>query len=207
MENIHNYMEIIGAFITGVVGPIAYFLFTRYYREMKDKQIDKIKESVIETCVVEDELLTIRDEFDADRVWISQFHNGGNFYPTGKSIQKFSIFYESVRPGIASIAHTFSNIPCSLYPKMFSHLMTKKGIFIPDFEDTELQTFGLSSAAQTAGDKSTYILPLFSLDKKYIGNIGVDYVLKKNKMTKDEWEHFQIYAGRIAGFLSNYLEK
>jgi hypothetical protein len=26
-------------------------------------------------------------------------------------------------------------------------------------------------------------------------------------MTKDDWEHFQIKAGRIAGFLSSYLSR
>ena len=48
-------------------------------------------------------------------------------------------------------------------------------------------------------------MPLFTLDEKYIGNIGIDFVTKKKKMTKDDWEHFQIKAGRIAGYLSSHL--
>ena len=207
MEELSSIMELVGAFITGVVGPILYFLFTRMYRDMKDKQTDKIKESVKNTSVIENELEEIRAELKADRVWLAQFHNGGNFYPTGKSIQKFSIFYEVIRPGIASIVHTFSNIPTSLYSKAFSRLMEDEGIFIEDFENETIATYGLKSYADSTASKSTYILPLFSLDDKFIGMIGVDFVLDTEELEKDEWEHFQIYAGRIAGFLSNYLDK
>ena len=51
------------------------------------------------------------------------------------------------------------------------------------------------------------MIPLFTLDGKFMGTIGLDYVGKKRKLTKDEWEHFQIKAGRIAGYLSSYLDK
>jgi hypothetical protein len=34
----------------------------------------------------------------------------------------------------------------------------------------------------------------------------MDYVGKKKKLTKDDWEHFQIKAGRIAGYISNHLK-
>ena len=76
-------MELLGAFLTGVVGPILYFLISRYLDKQREKKRDKIKEVVADTCVVNDELKEIMDDFKGDRVWISQFHNGGNFYPTG----------------------------------------------------------------------------------------------------------------------------
>ena len=151
----------------------------------------------------------IREEFNGDRVWITQFHNGGNFYPTGKSIQKFSIFYEVAKKGISSISHTFNNIPTSLYPKAFDHMLNdeQKGIFIPDYNDPKIATYGLKGAAESVGTKSSYLIPLFTLDEKYIGVLGVDYVTKKKRITKDDWEHLQIKASRIAGFLSSHLEK
>ena len=31
--------------------------------------------------------------------------------------------------------------------------------------------------------------------------------ITEKKLTKDEWEHLQIKAGRIAGYLSNHLVK
>ena len=197
-------MELLGAFITGVVGPIAYFLINKYYQEKKDKKRDMVKETISKTSIINDELMEMKDKFKADRVWITQFHNGGNFYPTGKSIQKFSVFYEVAHSGISSVSHTFKNIPCSLYPNAFNHLMHGKGIFIKSF-DGENETYGLKGAAQSVGTKSSYVIPLFTMDDKYIGNLGVDYVLEEKKLSKSEWEHLQIYSGRISGFLQTHL--
>ena len=210
MENLTNHtMELIGAFLTGVVGPLLYLLINKSIEKKKDKKRDKIRETVSNTNLINQELEEIREEFQSDRVWISQFHNGGNFYPTGKSIQKFSIFYEVTRVGVSTLSHIFSNIPCSLYPTAFDHMLNsdQKGIFIPDFKDPKVATFGLKGAAESVGTKSSYVLPLFSLDEKYIGTIGLDYVSKKKKLTKDQWEHFQIKAGRIAGYISTYLNE
>ena len=203
-------MELIGAFLTGVVGPLLYLLINKYVEKKKDKKRDKIKENIANTNLVNEELMEIRNEFDSDRVWISQFHNGGNFYPTGKSIQKFSIFYEVTKVGISTVSHVFSNIPTSLYATAFDHMLNceKKGIFIPDFSDVNAEIkYGLSSAAASVGTKSSYVLPLYSLDEKFIGSIGLDYVADTKELSREEWEHFQIKASRIAGYLSNYLKE
>jgi len=202
----HNHiMELLGAFLTGVVGPVLYLLISKYLQKEKDKKRDKVKENISSVSLISDELEEMREEFKGDRVWIAQFHNGGNFYPTGKSIQKFSIFYEVTKAGVSSVSHTFNNIPCSLYPKAFEHMMEGQGIFIPNFSDPKVATYGLKGAAESVGTKSSFLVPMFTLDNKYIGNIGIDYVGKRKKLTKDEWEHFQIKAGRIAGYLSNHL--
>ena len=205
LTNHNHIMELLGAFLTGIVGPILYLLISRYLQKEKDKKRDMVKENIANVSLISNELEEMREEFKGDRVWIVQFHNGGNFYPTGKSIQKFSVFYEVTKIGISSVAHTFNNIPCSLYPKTFEHMMEGQGIFINDFDDKKVATYGLKGAAESVGTKSSYLLPLFTLDEKYIGNIGVDFVSKKKRLTKDEWEHLQIKAGRIAGYLSSHL--
>jgi len=202
----HNHiMELIAAFLTGVVGPIMYLLISKHLQKQKDKNRDVVKENIVSVSLISNELEEIREDFKGDRVWIAQFHNGGNFYPTGKSIQKFSIFYEVTKVGVSSVSHTFNNIPCSLYPKAFEHMMDGNNIFIPDFQDPKVATYGLKGAAESVGTKSSFLVPMFTLDEKYLGNIGIDYVSKKKKMTKDDWEHFQIKAGRIAGYISNHL--
>jgi hypothetical protein len=198
-------MELLGAFLTGVVGPVLYLLVSKYLQKQKEKTRDVVKENIVSVSLISDELEEIREEFNGDRVWIAQFHNGGNFYPTGKSIQKFSIFYEVTKAGVSSVSHTFNNIPCSLYPKAFEHMMEGQGIFIPNFSDPKVATYGLKGAAESVGTKSSFLVPLFTLDEKYIGNIGIDFVGRKKKLTKDDWEHFQIKAGRIAGYLSSHL--
>ena len=208
-ENHNHLMELLGAFLTGVVGPILYLLIDRYKKQHQDKKRDKVRETIANTNLINDELEEIREEFKSDRVWISQFHNGGNFYPTGKSIQKFSIFYEVTKAGVSSVSHTFNNIPTSLYPKAFDHMLNgeQKGIFINDFNNPKVATYGLKGAAESVGTKASYVIPMFTLDEKFVGSLGIDYVGRKRKLTKSEWEHLQIKAGRIAGYISSYLEK
>ena len=209
MESDPNVMELLGAFLTGVVGPILYLFVSKYLQKEKDKKRDKVKETIVNTALITDEIEEMREEFESCRVWISQFHNGGNFYPTGKSIQKFSIFYEVTKTGISSVSHTFNNIPTSLYPHAFNHMLNgeQKGIFINDFKDKKVATYGLKGAADSVGTKSSYVIPLFTLDEKFIGCLGMDYVSRKKKLTKDQWEHLQIKAGRISGYLSSHLAK
>lgn len=208
-ENNNNIMELLGAFLTGVVGPVLYLIIDKYHKQRQEKKRDKVRETIANTTLINDELEEIREEFESCRVWISQFHNGGNFYPTGKSIQKFSIFYEVTKIGISSVSHTFNNIPTSLYPHAFNHMLNdeQNGIFIPDFRDKNVKTYGLKGAADSVGTKSSYVIPMFTLDEKFVGSLGVDFVSRKKKLTKDQWEHLQIKAGRIAGYISSYLEK
>jgi hypothetical protein len=205
MEISNHMIELLGAFITGVVGPVSYLLIEKYLAKRKQKKIDPIAEGLRETQEINSILEKIQEEFNADRVWISQFHNGGNFYPTGKSIQKFSVFYETVKPGVANIAHIFSNIPCSLYPKAFEHMLKNKSIFLDDYNTELAAQLGMTGSGQVGGNKSSYLLPIFCVEGKYIGTLGMDYVKKKRILSKDEWEHFQIYNGRLSGYLSHYL--
>ena len=67
-----------------------------------------------------------------------------------------------------------------------------KGIFISDFKDKTIATYGLKGAADSVGTKSSYVIPMFTLDDKFIGSLGVDFVSRKKRLTKDQWEHLQI---------------
>ena len=157
LTNHNHIMELLGAFLTGVVGPVLYLLISRYLQKQKEKSRDIVKENIVSVSLISNELEEIREEFKGDRVWIAQFHNGGNFYPTGKSIQKFSIFYEVTKIGISSVSHTFNNIPCSLYPKTFEHTMDGNNIYIPDFKDPKIATYGLKGAAESVGDRKSVV--------------------------------------------------
>jgi hypothetical protein len=114
--------EIIVAFITGVLGPISVILIKSYLDKRKKKP-DLVHETLKVSELVTSKIDHIKDEFGADRVWITQFHNGGNFYPTGKSMAKFSIIYETVGIGVSSIQSNFHNIPVNLFSKSINQLL------------------------------------------------------------------------------------
>ena len=126
--------QIIVAFLTGVAGPILVMLI-KAHLDRKKSPSDMVADAVEIGNLVTAKIEHIKEEFNADRVWIAQFHNGGHFYPTGKSIQKFSIFYENITPNTEPIQSVFQNIPVSLFPKSLSKLYKDGELSITTLND------------------------------------------------------------------------
>ena len=147
----------------------------------------------------------IKDEFSADRVWILQFHNGGHFYPTGKSMAKFSFIYETVTPSTNSIQLNFQNIPVNLFSRSINQLLENDIIEIPDFKDETVATYGLKYVAEDTGCKSAYLFSIKTIDDKFIGVLGVDYVKKKTKLGMESINHISNHAASIGGVLMGHL--
>jgi hypothetical protein len=127
-----NFATVAVAFITGVIGPIA-VLYIKYLLEKRKKKPDMVMDTLRVSELINQKIDHIKDEFKADRVWISQFHNGGNFYPTGRSMAKFSIMYESVSPNAISVQSNFKNIPVNLFSRSINELLNNDVIEISDF--------------------------------------------------------------------------
>ena len=190
---------IIVALITAVFGPIAVTWFkTKYKPKSTTSPVD---EAIELNSLVDDQLDVIMEELKCDRVWISQFHNGGHFYPTGKSIQKFSIFYEKVTIDTIPSQHTFQNIPCSLFPKAMSALYKEGEISVPNLES---ETYDLLAVAKPYGSKSFYLVALDDLQGKFIGVLSVDFK-EEYKLSKEDWIFIRQKAGVIGTLLDGYL--
>jgi len=63
IENHNHIMELIGAFLTGVVGPIMYLLISRHLQKQKDKNRDVVKENISSVSLISNELEEIREDF------------------------------------------------------------------------------------------------------------------------------------------------
>ena len=201
-----NLTGIMIAFITGVVGPIA-VLYIKSKLEKKKVKPDMVKETLRVSELVTTKIEHIKEEFDADRVWVTQFHNGGNFYPTGKSMAKFSIMYETVNPGVGSVQGNFHNIPVNLFSKSINELLSNDVIEIPDFKDETVATYGLKYIAEDTGCKSGYLFAIKSIDDKFIGTLGLDYTKRKKKLDMESINHLQVHASSIGGVLMTHLEQ
>lgn len=195
---------IIIAFITGVLGPIM-VLFIKNKLEKKEKP-DMVKEALRVSELITTKIEHIKDEFKADRVWITQFHNGGHFYPTGKSMAKFSIIYESVGVNASSIKLNFQNIPVNLFSKSINQLLENDVIEISDYKDDAIATYGLKYVAEDTHCKSGYLFAIKSIDDKFIGTLGLDYTKRKTKLDIESINHLQLHATSIGGVLMNHLD-
>jgi hypothetical protein len=143
----------------------------------------------------------------ADRVWISQFHNGGKFLHSPKSIQKFSVFHEVNASGVSPIAHTFRNIPSSLYSRAFDELLKNGSIFIADFNDETIATFGLKGGAEAVATRASYVFGLFNLGtNEFMGTLGIDWVKKPKQLKQEQLIYLSAEANRLSGYISNFLQ-
>jgi GAF domain-containing protein len=195
-------IPVLVAFITAVLGPLAMEWAKAKFKSKPKKS--PIQEALEMNELVDHQLDLILETIECDRVWIIQFHNGGHFYPTGKSIQKFSMFYEKITPNTSSIQHTFQNIPVSLFPKMLGKIYKDGELAIPTF--TEGETFDLEAIAKDLDTKSFYAVGLYSLDDHLIGVMGIGYYNKEHKLTKDEWIFVRQKVGVIGTLLTDYLK-
>jgi hypothetical protein len=199
-------VSIIVAFITGVLGPIL-LLFIKNKLEKKQEKPDMVLETLKVSELVMTKLDHIKDEFKGDRVWVAQFHNGGNFYPTGKSMAKFSIIYETVSQGATSIQSNFQNIPVNLFSKSINQLLENDVIEIPDFKDESIATYGLKYIAEESGCKSGYLFAIHTIDDKFIGILGLDYTKRKTKLDMESINHLLVHATSMGGVLMGHLNK
>jgi GAF domain-containing protein len=189
------------ALITAIIGPI----IVNWARLKMEKKVEKTPmcEALDASSIIDKQLENILLELECDRVWISQFHNGGHFYPTGKSIQKFSIFYEKSTPNLPPLLHTFQNIPVSLFPRVLSKVYHDQEISVEDVSTAE-DTYGLEYMTTQFGTKSMCAVGLYSLDNHLIGVLNISFK-ESHRITRDEWILIRQKAGVIGTLLSEYL--
>ncbi len=198
--------EIIIAFVTGVFGPLL-VIYIKHILDKRKVKPDMVMDTLRVSELINSKIEHIKEEFDADRVWVSQFHNGGNFYPTGKSIAKFSIMYETVGQHAQSVQTNFKNIPVNLFSKSINELLNNDSIEIYDYADEKIPTFGLKYIAEETGCKSSYLFAIKTIEDKFIGILSVDYTKDKKDLTFEEVNHLQVHASSIGGVLMSYLNQ
>ena len=202
-----NFSTVMVAFLTGVLGPIL-IMFIKHYLDYKKKQKpDMVMDTLRVSELINSKIEHIKEEFDADRVWVSQFHNGGNFYPTGKSMAKFSIMYETVGQYAQSVQTNFKNIPVNLFSKSINELLNNDAIEISDYTNEEIPTFGLKYIAEETGCKSSYLFAIKTIEDKFIGVLSVDYTKDKKDLNVEEITYLQVHASSIGGVLMSYLNQ
>jgi hypothetical protein len=195
-------VALVSSAFTAIIGPIAVHVVKEYLDRKSKKDI--LKESLEKNALVSIKVEGIKERTKADRVWVMQFHNGGTFYPTGKSIQKFSMFYETVSQDTYSVQSQFQNIPVSLFSKSINHLLEDDIISIPDFKDETIATYGLKHIADENGCKSAYLFAVKTIEGKFIGTLGVEYTRKKTNLSEDDINHLLIEATTLGGELMKH---
>jgi len=196
-------ITILTALITSLIGPtILEWIKVKFLNKNKDILSESIKKDEKIDLLLEQ----IMEEIKCDRISISQFHNGGNFYPYGKSIKKFSIFYERTNEGIKSVKQTWQNIPVSLFPKIFSLLNKDKEIIITDTQNNNLNHDEYIISDRDQKPNSYYLLAIIDINNNFIGVLTMSYYNNKHSFSLEEWIIVRQKIGAIGSILTDYLK-
>lgn len=196
--------EIITAIITAaasmggvILGPI----ITNKFRK-KIKSEDPLKESLEINDLIIDKLEIIKKSYSADRVWLIQFHNGGYFHPTGKSIQKFTMVYEQRSENCISVQNQLQGVPVSLFNKTINKLYDGYHV-ITDKISNPVEKYGITTLLDPNIEES-YMFPIITITDTFVGIVGIDFT-EEVKLNKIELSELDIEIATISGVLMNYL--
>lgn len=206
-----DWIRIMEVLITSVTSIIVALVGAGFFRQMREKQEKtKSKEKLMEQ-IKKDEIvhLAIRDvrrRYNADRVYIWQFHNGGSFYTTSP-MQKLSITYERCSDGLERKAEKNQNHLITSFTSYIKDVIDGN-MYFPDIED--MNDIGLRSLAYSSGTKGHCAVPIYDKDKHLVAILCLDWVfseipkeyLKKDgKFTQDFIDEFSTDADTLDTYL------
>ena len=163
--------------MTSITSIVVALIGKDYFRKKEDKRRkDKSKEDLMEQIerdeIVHLALRDIRRQFHSDRIYIWQFHNGGNFY-TESSMQKASITYERCSDGLERKSEKYQGVLVSLFAWYMKKVMMNESYFL---EMEEIEDIGIRSICSGNGTKSHVATPMFDDKNHLIGILCMDWV-------------------------------
>ena len=133
-----DWIRILEVLVTSVSSIIVALVGAGFFRQMRDKQEknrskEKLMEQIKKDEIVHLAIRDVRRSYNADRVYIWQFHNGGSFYTTSP-MQKLSITYERCSDGLERKAEKNQNHLITSFTSYIKDTMNGK-MYFPNVED------------------------------------------------------------------------
>ena len=201
-------IEILFTSITSIVVALVGAGFFKRYNdkksstESKGKLLEQIKKDEIVHLAIRD----VRRRYQADRVYVWQFHNGGSFYTTSP-MQKLSITYERCSQGLERKISYNQNHLITNFTSYITDVMNGE-MFFPDI--SKMSDIGLRSLNQSNGTKSRCAVPIYDKEGHLVAMLCLDWVwsdipeeyLKKDgNFTQDFIDEFSKDADTLDSYL------
>lgn len=199
-----HFIPLMIAFLTGILGPIL-LVYVKHKLFRGDKALEARKKDFRHSLEIQERINTSLNEllqkYNLDRLWIAQFHNGGNFYPGNKSMKKMSMTFESTAPGIAADIMKMQNLPVSFLSPVLQKLTDNDitGITIDVYTEED---YALRSFWETRGVNTVYLFPIKCLESDFIGIFGVDFVKRDGFVTDEVYDQLRAEALLLSGYVA-----
>jgi hypothetical protein len=202
-EYIH-FIPLMIAFLTGILGPVLLVL-VKHKLFKQSKQLERRKTEFKHALEIQDKVNTslnqLQQKYNLDRLWIAQFHNGGNFWPGNKSMKKMSMTFESTAPGIAADIMKMQNLPVSFLSPVLQKLTDAEATGINIDVYTE-EDYALRSFWETRGVQTVYLFPIKCLESDFIGIFGVDFVKRDGFVSDEVYDQLRAEALLLSGYVA-----
>lgn len=203
---------ILVALISGVVSPVVLQL-TKFFLAGLSTKKTHYKDTAENELIISKKLNNILEKYNADRVWIAEFHNGETNY-SGKSFQKFSETYEEVRRGVSSEALTTQTIPTSIFVKFFNELNTTGFYFCKSVKDIskdknnpDLVGLALESFLESRSITSFFSTAIKNIKGDFVGILCLDSTHEPLMLHNKEIQDLIYTAANLAGYLEGADKK
>lgn len=144
-------------------------------------------------------LYHILRSFNADRVSIYEFHNGGKNLQ-GIEFKKSSNTYEAVELEIKPTIKEMQNLPISINPLWSKLLATRLPIKVPSVQSLDDDFFKSYLEAQSI--KTYYSILLVDYDSSPIGFISLEFYNKERELTEQEFNEFENISIKISTLIN-----
>lgn len=173
-------MKVIELLLTSITSIVIALITAGYFKKRQEKAKENISKQQLMKQIQQSEIVhyalrELRRKYNADRVYIWQFHNGGNFY-TSSPMQRATITYERCSEGLERKADKYQGVLISNIPSYIKETM-EGTMFYHDVE--QIPDFALRSLLISHGTFAHAATPLYNKDKNLIGIVSLDWVFSE----------------------------
>lgn len=197
-------VPVLVAFLTGIVGPIVLLYFKHLLNSRKERDKTRRRDDFNITISVQQKINStlnhLQSRYDLDRVWIAQFHNGGNFYPGNKSMKKLSATFESTKPGVSTDLMKLQNLPISFFSKVLTEMNdTQSGVIVETegAHENAFKDFWLHR-----GVHRSYMFPIICLEGDFIAILGIDFNDTDGRLSDELYKELENEAKMLSGYVA-----
>ena len=175
-----DWVRIIELLITSFTSIVVALVGAGFFKRLSEKQQKNRSRDNLMQQIKKDEIihLAIRDvrrRYNADRVYVWQFHNGGNFYTTSP-IQRLSITYERNSDGLERKAERNQNMLVASFASYIRGIV-EGDMFYTDINN--MSDIALRSLENSNGTKSHCAVPIYDKDKNLVALLALDWVFSE----------------------------
>jgi len=201
---------ILSTLITALGSVLVALITAGYFKKWQDRNKEKKSRGQLMAQIQKDELIhftlrEIRRQYNCDRIYIIQFHNGGYFY-TAAPMQKASVTYERNSDGLERVSDKFQNVMVSHHTWYLTETMNNKMFYVDLDNMPDLPT---KSLLKNYGNYAHSAVVIYNNQNQLIGVMGLSWVFSEiPKELMDEGvfsDEFKLHLYQDANSLNEYL--